>query len=163
MWLKSKKGKVIAAVCLTAVILLTAGIIYGLNHDPSGNKSGIQLDKNAVQYSAGKSAPAEQTSISFPGYPDITIKSTEQKIPIVLVNPEGNPCYFKFEAVLTETEEILLESGWVEPGKAIEGIALEKALQPGNYQLEIHISTRSLDNGEAMNGGNIKTSLFVKE
>ena len=79
-----------------------------------------------------------------------------------LFNPEGNPCYFTFELVLKDTNETLYTSKMVEPGKAITNVTLSHGLEKGEYQAVIKISTASLEDGSAMNGANVETTLIVQ-
>ena len=154
----------VGILVLLAGILLGAGIIHMAvtNNAESGN-SGVQLDKNAVSFSGNADAVEnEQVSIRFPGYPEISVRSEEMEIPIVLTNPEGNLCYFQFRVTIEETGQELLNSGWVEPGSAIRGIGLDEALGSGDYQLLIQIATGSLNDRSAMNGGTVRTGLHVE-
>ena len=80
---------------------------------------------------------------------------------ILLLNPEENPCYFSFELILDETGESLFTSKMVEPGKAIQEETLSRALEAGEYDATIKISTYSLDTNTQMNGANVKTKLLV--
>jgi len=64
-----------------------------------------------------------------------------------LLNPEGNPCYFTFELVLTDTDEVLYISMQVEPGQMITNITLNRALPAGRYNAELRITTASLQDG----------------
>lgn len=81
---------------------------------------------------------------------------------VALLNPEGNPCYFTFELVLTDTDEVLYTSKQVEPGQMITNITLNRALPAGQYNAELHITTASLQDGSAMNGANVVTVLDVQ-
>ena len=81
---------------------------------------------------------------------------------IALLNPEGNPCYFTFELVLTDTDEVLYTSKQVEPGQMIANITLNRALPAGQYNAELRITTASLQDGNAMNGANVVTVLDVQ-
>ena len=60
-----------------------------------------------------------------------------------------------------DSTDSLLHSDWVEPGKALEGVALPRALSPGDHTLHVAISTRSLDGTEPMNGGSVTVQLHV--
>ena len=163
-----KRTKIIVIGCLC---LLLAGVLAGIRLLTPSDKtetaevtSGVKLDKRAVEYSNDVSDEPEDSDpslIRVPGYPDVTISEVSDEIPIVLVNPQGNPCYFQFLVTIEETGEQLLLSDWVEPGMAIEGIALQKPLKAGDYQLLLNISTSSLSDGGLMNSGNIKTELHV--
>ncbi len=79
-----------------------------------------------------------------------------------LMNPEGNPCYFTFEIVLSDTGESIYKSAMVEPGKAISNVKLNHSLSAGEYKATIKISTSSLTDGTAMNGANVETTIVAK-
>ena len=76
---------------------------------------------------------------------------------VVLLNPEGSPCYFTFELVLTDTDEVLYISMQVELGQMITNITRNRALPAGQYNAELRITTASLQDGSAMNGANVVT------
>ena len=75
----------------------------------------------------------------------------------MLLNPEGSPCYFTFELVLTDTDEVLYTSMQVELGQMITNITRNRALPAGQYNAELRITTASLQDGSAMNGANVVT------
>ena len=79
-----------------------------------------------------------------------------------LMNPEGNPCYFTFEIVLSDTGESIYKSAMVEPGKTISNVKLNHSLSAGEYKAVIKISTSSLTDGTAMNGANVETTIVAK-
>jgi hypothetical protein len=79
-----------------------------------------------------------------------------------LLNPEGNPCYFTFELVLSDTDEVLYTSKQVPPGQMIEEITLTRPLEVGQYNATLRITTASLQDGSAMNGANVETILEPK-
>ena len=79
-----------------------------------------------------------------------------------LYNPEGNPCYFTFEIVLSDSNETIYKSDMVEPGKAITNVKLKYGLAEGEHNAVIKISTASLTDGKAMNGANVETVLVAK-
>lgn len=87
---------------------------------------------------------------------------TNKDAEVALLNPEGNPCYFTFELVLTDTDEVLYTSKQVEPGQMITNITLNRALSAGQYNAELRITTASLQDGSAMNGANVVTVLDVQ-
>lgn len=151
---------------IIVLFLLCAGVGIGLffsnkQNVPEGG-GGIKLDKNAEEYVGDDSTAGKQKSIRFPGYPEITIESGSGRIPVVLINPKVNPCYFQFRVSLDGGSPIY-ESDWVKPGDAIRGFDLEDALEPGDYEMSIAIATKSLETEEDMNGGNVRTTLHVTE
>ena len=104
----------------------------------------------------------KQEGIRILGYPRITIQADTTDVTMNLKNPEGNPCYFTFEIVLTDEEESLYQSKMVEPGKAITNVTLSRALEKGEYPAMIKITTTSLEDGMEMNGANVETVLVVQ-
>ncbi|MGN0479896.1 MAG: hypothetical protein ACI4GO_10735 [Hominenteromicrobium sp.] len=128
--------------------------------------TGVVLDKDAVAFTgdtASSSENQEQLSIRFPVYPEITITADKTYIPIVLANPEGNPCYFAFCVSVRESGEPLYQSDMVAPGMAIEGFSLKQTLEPGTYTLVIDVATSSLEDQAEMNGGSVETVLHVTD
>lgn len=100
--------------------------------------------------------------IKIPGYGELTIDKNAETFYMSLVNPEGNPCYFKYTLEISETSEVLYDSELIEPGKAITEFAVENLPEKGDYELFINIGTYSLDDSlESMNGAQVKTLLHV--
>lgn len=170
-----KKGHIVLIIIL--VLLLTfGGIFVGLNWNnwfgekenapvqTSQSDTSVDLDPNAGIYDGSKPEDKEPSAkgIKIPGYPSITIAADTQNVTMALLNPEGNPCYFKFEIVLKDTNETIYESKYVEPGKAISDVELAKPLSAGEYPAIIKISTLSLDGKSPMNGANVETVLIAK-
>ena len=103
-----------------------------------------------------------QQGIRIPGYPSITVDAGKDNVTMNLFNPEGNPCYFTFEIVLSDTGETIYKSDMVEPGKAITNVKLQHPLAAGEHNAVIKISTASLTDGKTMNGANVETVLSCK-
>ena len=104
----------------------------------------------------------EAVGIKIPGYPSISLPANQQTVQVALLNPEGNPCYFTFELVLSDTDEVLYTSKQVPPGQMIEEITLTRPLEAGQYNATLRITTASLQDGSAMNGANVETILDVQ-
>lgn len=168
-----KKHIVIAAVI--ALLLVIGGIVLGLNWNgrsgtgdepPASQTWQPDIDPDAQDWTG--ELPEEQGGdssgggIKIPGYPSITLPADTETVSVALLNPEGNPCYFTFELVLKDTDEVLYTSKLVPPGQAIYEITLSRPLAAGEYDAVIRISTTSLENGGAMNGANVETTLIVQ-
>ena len=161
----------ILVIVITAIVLC----ILAMQKDPNPAVSS-DLDPDAVvrtEPSAEKTAekqeekPEEKSEekpdgIRILGYPRITIQADTKDVTMNLKNPEGNPCYFTFEIVLTDEDETLYISEMVEPGKAITNVTLSRALEKGEYPAMIKIKTTSLADGLEMNGANVETILVVQ-
>ena len=161
-------------VLLIVVLLLVAGgITLGLNWNrwfgpdtpASTGAFEPEIDPNASAWNGGElpdKSEGESVGIKIPGYPSISLPADTETVDVALLNPEGNPCYFTFELVLNDTDEVLYTSGLVPPGEAITQITLARALSAGEYEATIRITTTSLEDGSAMNGADVVTTLIVK-
>ncbi len=186
---KEKNGivisrKTIMVIAILFLLLLAGGVALGLNlankkggsgetqggddrtsAQSDGSKPSIELDENAGAYTGEKPQDKSGESavgIKIPGYPSITIKKDSQDVTMALLNPEGNPCYFKFVIALKDTDETLFESKYVKPGDCIYDVHLNKPLAEGEYPAVIKISTISLDGEPPLNGANVETVLIAK-
>ena len=172
----TKKQLIIGGVIIA--LLIAGGIILGVNWskwfgdkdssssaaESSSTSSGIELDEKAGQYTGEKPKDNGGASegIKIPGYPSIAIAKDSEDVQMALMNPEGNPCYFKFELVLKDSGETLFESKYVKPGDCIYDVHLNKPLAEGEYPATIKISTIALDQETPLNGANVETVLIAK-
>lgn len=168
------KSKLVILI-LIILLLIGGGVVLGLNwqnwfggdtQTPASTSTLVpDLDPNASNW-VGQQLPdqsgGESTGIQIPGYPSITLPADTQEVPVALLNPEGNPCYFRFELVLKDTGESLYQSGLVAPGQAIYNITLSRPLSAGEYDAVIQITTSSLEDLSPMNGANVETLLIVQ-
>lgn len=169
---KSKNSKVLVIVLIAVIAILAAvGITMGvllMNNNSSqtqdtAKQQGVVFDSDASHYNKEvSSADNGAAGIKIPGYPDMTISSESTDFPITLLNPEGNPCNFKFTLSLQDTGETLCTTDLVKPGDAINGITLDKPLAKGKYTLIINISTFATDSNSEMNGAQVKSTLTVE-
>ena len=143
------------------VVVIVAVVVYFLVRQDSKDPAfSPDLDENAIVQTDGIKEKPE--GIRIPGYPRITISADTKGVTMNLQNPEGNPCYFTFEIILTEGEETIYTSKLVEPGKAITDVTLSRALEKGVYPAVIKITTTSLTDGSAMNGADVETVLIAQ-
>ena len=172
---KKKQGVTLSRrtlIILTAVVVLlvAGGVILGMNWNqwfgdtPAEDVFAPDIDPDARDWEAELPGQeeGEAEGIQIPGYPSITIPADTEDVTVALVNPEGNPCYFTFELVLTDTDEVLYTSKMVPPGQMVSDITLSRALSAGEYNATIRITTASLEDGSAMNGANVETVLIVQ-
>lgn len=114
---KSKNSKVLVIVLIAVITILAAvGITMGvllMNNNSSqtqdtAKQQGVVFDSDASHYEQEVSnAGGAEQGIKIPGYPDMTISSESTDFPITLLNPEENPCNFKFTLSLQKTGETL--------------------------------------------------------
>lgn len=150
---------------VAAAVVIAAAVLLGLQQRPTQAESSFTPDlQEGTSAWSGDTLPdktpensGEAVGIKIPGYPSISLPANKQDAEVALLNPEGNPCYFTFELVLTDTDEVLYTSKQVEPGQMITNITLNRALPAGQYNAELRITTASLQDGSAMNGANVVT------
>lgn len=167
---RKKKRRVLPILPLFLMLLLLLGVVLMairlIGGTPSKNaqEPELQVDSEAVEWTVPELADQSGggKGIQIPGYGSITIPGGSDSVNLVLLNPEGNPCYFTFSLVLTDTGESLYQSSLVPPGQAVSQVTLSRVLDPGEYGLTISIATTSLADGSAMNGANVETVLIVQ-
>ena len=159
--------KALIAIIIAILLLIIGGVLIGRNWNRwfGGNPFTPDVDPNAGAWQ-GQQLPnksgEEAVGIQIPGYPSITIPADTKNVTVAFLNPEDNPCYFTFELVLKDTDEVLYTSKMVPPGQAIYEAELSRPLEKGEYNATIKIKTASLEDGSAMNGADVETVLIVQ-
>ena len=152
----------LAVAAVVVVALVVGGVVLGI---VLGNKNNSNFDDSPVDYDwiLEEGGQTHEDQIILPGYVELTFPAGEQEIEIVLPNPKGNPCYFRYTLVLEGTGEILYQSRLIPPGQAVLQIKLSHPLEKGDYSLLIGVDTVSLADGRTpMNGGEQKVLLKVR-
>ncbi|WP_294465389.1 hypothetical protein [uncultured Ruminococcus sp.] len=167
---ESKKSKAIiisliififVLVCVSAALAFV--VLNNTDNEQNQAQQGVVFDGNAYHYEETiKDENSGSNGIKIPGYPDITFTSDSTDFPITLLNPEGNPCNFKFTLSLKETGEEICATDLVKPGDAISGVKLKNTIAKGEYTLLIDISTFDSESGGEMNGAQVQTKLTVE-
>lgn len=149
---------------LPILLILTVGIVAAaLFFHPQGTTD-PSLDDSAIAYRIDGVENTDPSKIMLPGMDTITLKANEQHVEQILLNPKGNPCYFRFRLILEPEEEILFESKLVEPGTAITEFDIEHGLKQGVYDARMEVQTFDLEDKEApLNNGVIQITLNVEK
>lgn len=158
--MKNKKGILILSGSILVIAMIAVGLYFLLTKKDSD--SDIKPDPDPTTVAETDSVTEKPEGIRIPGYPRITIQADTKDVTMNLINPEGNPCYFTFEIVLTDENETIYVSEMVEPGKAVTNVTLSRELEKGEYPAVIKITTTSLEDGLAMNGANVETVLVAQ-
>lgn len=159
--------RVIIAVLLVAVAaggVALAGANRGWFGAPQAAPAPVDPAARDYDGSVGNAPKAdpEADTIAIPGYPEIYADAGQTAMDVVLGNPEGNPCYFVYQLVLKETDEVLYISQQIPPGQAVPSITLARALDAGEYEAVLKISTYHVETQAAMNGADVETVLVVE-
>ena len=171
--MKISKNKImitaIIVLCVAVAVLAAVLVIRKDNREEivvvqkdNDDKFTPTIDSDSGEIGTGSNYSGGQQGIRIPGYPSITVDAGKDNVTMNLFNPEGNPCYFTFEIVLSDTGETIYKSDMVEPGKAITNVKLQHPLATGEHNAVIKISTASLTDGKTMNGANVETVLVAK-
>jgi len=165
------------SLCLVAAVLAFVILIKdGITPVETTSSELIPMDTDASLETGETTKPTKEAlSIKIPGYPDqIKMAAYSKEIPINLVNPEENPCYFIFSIEIGQeevgengekrfiTEKQLYQSGRVGPGYSITRPISSTALPAGEYEAVIKIETRSLTDQHPMNSAAIRLTLIVE-
>ena len=104
----------------------------------------------------------EAKGIQVRGFTTWSIPANRSKnLSIPLENPEGNPCYFSFEILLSDTGEVIYSSDMVPPGEKISRINITREFDAGDYPATIKIKTNELITGKEMNSPAIQIIIHV--
>lgn len=119
-------------------------------------------DKRAKDYSLKVKKDKNWTpkTLVFPSYDDIKISEGDSKAYVALCNPSINKAKFKYTIKRMDTQETLLKTGYIQPGKAVTEIPMSKNLKVGEYPLLFEIRAFN-QSGKELNGTNLKLKLIV--
>lgn len=107
-------------------------------------------------------AASSVPQIKIAGFSDWYVPEGQtEDLPITLKNPDGNPCYFSFAIILTDTGETIYKSDMVPPGESIRQVTISKPLSAGTYQAVVHITTNELTTGQSMNDAKLNLTITV--
>jgi len=165
--LKTSHIIIIASILVVAIGVGAYFIFFNKPTDMSNGNTplgglGFTLDENMKEYEGRtpEDRGGEAQGIKIPGYGKVTLPSGTTDVKMILLNPEGNECYFRFELVVDG--ETYYTSNLVEPSKCIEDMKLTKPLPKGEYKAKLLISTYTMDgNFTQMNGANVEFELTV--
>lgn len=133
---------------------------------PGYFKKKPDIDPEATKYKSEIRHPkrGESSSILVPGYDDWSMKAGSDKIYISLMNPEDNPCYFKFTVTRDDNHKLLFQTKLVPPGSTVTQITLPYTLKQGIYPITVSMKSYSLDDpSKEMTGADVKTRIIAVE
>ncbi len=149
---------------LIFALLLLSLSFCGRSDAPAGTDASEPWAPTIDQHIGETSSEAASSvpQIKIAGFSDWHIRAGEtENLPISLTNPEGNPCYFSFSIVLTDTDEAIYQSDMVPPGESIWQVTTSRPLPAGTYQAVVHITTNELTTGRAMNDAKLNLTISV--
>lgn len=120
----------------------------------------LMLDEGMKEYPGSGFEGDGAVCTKVHGFNAISLPADTTDVRMLLLNPDGNQCYFSFELVVEG--ETYYTSKLVAPAMCIEDLTLSKPLAKGVYSATLVISTYSLDDSLALvNGANVEFGLTV--
>ncbi|MGL9971279.1 hypothetical protein [Enterococcus sp. DIV1420a] len=161
----NKRKKLLVVTLLIVFILLVIGSYFLLNKHEQPTQTKLKEDPQAVTYNNKIEKPKDYdaTQLVFPGYDDIKVPEGTDKAYVSLVNPVFNQASFKFTISNEADNQMLLETGLIKPGKAVNEIPIPKGLIPGTYPLKMGIQVFDLTTEKQLNGASTTIQLIVVE
>ena len=184
---RNARGKSGAAslIVLLALLAVTVGLFVWQNQsanrgapeatlsptvEPSPTVE-LQIDPNAGELVTPTPAPTEP-GVAIPGWGSITLPAGVTEAATTLKNPEANEgwYYLTFEMRLPtvdeetgeESYEVLFTTGLIPPGQYCNKVTLTRALEPGEYNVILHVQPYRMSDKTPTNNADTETVLIVE-
>ena len=184
---RNARGKSGAAslIVLLALLAVTVGLFVWQNQsanrgapeatlsptvEPSPTVE-LQIDPNAGELVTPTPAPTEP-GVAIPGWGSITLPAGVTEAATTLKNPEANEgwYYLTFEMRLPtvdeetgeESYEVIFTTGLIPPGQYCNQVTLTRALEPGEYNVILHVQPYRMSDKTPTNNADTETVLIVE-
>lgn len=179
------KGGAASLIVLLALLAVTVGLFVWQNQsanrgapeatlsptvEPSPTVE-LQIDPNAGELVTPTPAPTEP-GVAIPGWGSITLPAGVTEASTTLKNPEANAdwYYLTFEMRLptvdeetgAESYEVLFTTGLIPPGQYCNKVTLTRALEPGEYNVILHVQPYRISDKTPTNNADMETVLVVE-
>ena len=131
----------------------------------------LKIDPNAGALITPTPAPTEP-GVAIPGWGSITLPAGVTEAATTLKNPEANEgwYYLTFEIRLPtvdeetgeESYEVLFTTGLIPPGQYCNQVTLTRALEPGEYNVILHVQPYRMSDKTPTNNADTETVLIVE-
>lgn len=131
----------------------------------------LEIDPNAGELLTPTPAPTEP-GVAIPGWGSITLPAGVTEAATTLKNPEANEgwYYLTFEMRLPtvdeetgeESYEVLFTTGLIPPGQYCNQVTLTRALEPGEYNVILHVQPYRMSDKTPTNNADTETVLIVE-
>jgi len=159
---KQRQRNIGTILIVTGIVLLICVIFFWIFGSKLINTN-FELDENQRKIEHETSEPAENQSISIPGFESAAIPPDTKTVPFRIYNPENNPCYFEVILYLDNGNKEVYKSKLISPGNEITEITLNEGIPAGTYTAILHYNTYSMDGSYTpMNGADVPFTLIVK-
>ena len=131
----------------------------------------LEIDPNAGDLITPTPAPTEP-GVAIPGWGSITLPAGVTEAATTLKNPAANEgwYYLTFEMRLPtvdeetgeESYEVLFTTGLIPPGQYCNQVTLTRALEPGEYNVILHVQPYRMSDKTPTNNADTETVLIVE-
>lgn len=131
----------------------------------------LEIDPNAGERVTPTPAPTEP-GVAIPGWGSITLPAGVTEAATTLKNPAANEgwYYLTFEMRLPtvdeetgeESYEVLFTTGLIPPGQYCNQVTLTRALEPGEYNVILHVQPYRMSDKTPTNNADTQTLLIVE-
>ena len=149
---------------LAVVVLAVAAVLIWQSTKPEATPA-------ATPAATATPAPTEP-GVAIPGWGSITLPAGVTEAATTLKNPEANEgwYYLTFEMRLPtvdeetgeESYEVLFTTGLIPPGQYCNQVTLTRALEPGEYNVILHVQPYRMSDKTPTNNADTETVLIVE-
>lgn len=176
---QAKRMQLIVALLAVAVLAVGAVLIWKSTQPEAAPTvtaaptatAELEIDPNAGALITPTPAPTEP-GVAIPGWGSITLPAGVTEASTTLKNPEANAdwYYLTFEMRLptvdeetgAESYEVLFTTGLIPPGQYCNKVTLTRALEPGEYNVILHVQPYRMSDKTPTNNANMETVLVVE-
>lgn len=176
---QAKRMQLIVALLAVAVLAVGAVLIWKSTQPEAAPTvtaaptatAELEIDPNAGALITPTPAPTEP-GVAIPGWGSITLPAGVTEAATTLKNPEANEgwYYLTFEMRLptvdeetgVESYEVLFTTGLIPPGQYCNKVTLTRALEPGEYNVILHVQPYRISDKTPTNNADMETVLVVE-
>lgn len=176
---QAKRMQLIVALLAVAVLAVVAVLIWKSTQPEAAPTvtaaptatAELEIDPNAGALITPTPAPTEP-GVAIPGWGSITLPAGVTEASTTLKNPEANAdwYYLTFEMRLptvdeetgAESYEVLFTTGLIPPGQYCNKVTLTRALEPGEYNVILHVQPYRISDKTPTNNADMETVLVVE-
>ena len=176
---QAKRMQLIVALLAVAVLAVVAVLIWKSTQPEAAPTvtaaptatAELEIDPNAGALITPTPAPTEP-GVAIPGWGSITLPAGVTEASTTLKNPEANAdwYYLTFEMRLptvdeetgAESYEVLFTTGLIPPGQYCNKVTLTRALEPGEYNVILHVQPYLISDKTPTNNADMETVLVVE-
>ena len=176
---QAKRMQLIVALLAVAVLAVGAVLIWKSTQPEAAPTvtaaptatAELEIDPNAGALITPTPAPTEP-GVAIPGWGSITLPAGVTEASTTLKNPEANAdwYYLTFEMRLptvdeetgAESYEVLFTTGLIPPGQYCNKVTLTRALEPGEYNVILHVQPYRISDKTTTNNADTATVLIVE-